>query len=134
MAKKLNYTYAVGRRRESSARIRLFRGKGENTINGKSANEYFPSELEKKVLAKPFGVTETSDKYYFSARVMGGGKNGQLESLVLAISRALVEISEEKYKIPLRKANLLTRDGREKQRRMVGTGGKARRQKQSPKR
>lgn len=134
MAKKLNYTYAVGRRRESSARIRLFRGKGENTVNGKKANEYFPSELERKTLARPFGVTETSDKYYFSGRVTGGGKNGQLQALILSISRALVKISEEKFKTPLRKANLLTRDGREKQRRMVGTGGKARRQKQSPKR
>lgn len=134
MTKKINYIYAIGRRKESSARIRLFRGKGENTVNGKKANEYFSGKLSEKLVVRPFGVTETSDKYYFSARVVGGGKNGQLEALVLGIARALVKISEEKYKNPLRKAGLLTRDGRERQRRMVGTGGKARRKKQSPKR
>lgn len=133
-SRKINYIVALGRRKESSARVRLFSGKGENTVNGKSAKEYFSGILSEKLLARPFGVTETSDKFYFSARVVGGGKNGQLEALILAISRALLKVSEEKYKSPLRKANLLTRDGREKQRRMVGTGGKARRKKQSPKR
>ena len=134
MAKKVDYTYAVGRRRASIARVRLYRGKGENTVNVKSADKYFETEVAKKVLAKPFGVTETSDKYYFSARIVGGGKNGQLQALTLAIARALVKISSDKFRVPLRKADLLTRDSRTKQRRMVGTGGKARRKKQSPKR
>jgi len=134
MAKKINYTYALGRRREASARVRLYRGKGESTVNGKKIAEYFPGVVFTKLIARPFGLTETSDKYYFSARILGGGKNGQMEALVLGISRALVKVSEEKYKTPLKKAGLLTRDGRERQRRMVGMGGKARRKKQSPKR
>lgn len=132
--KKINYTYSVGRRKESAARVRLFKGKGESTVNGKPAKEYFAGEVFIKLLAKPFGVTETSDKYYFSARVVGGGMKSQLESVILGISRGLASISQDKFKILLRKAGLLTRDSRERQRRMVGTGGKARRKKQSPKR
>lgn len=134
MAKKIDYIFAVGRRKESSARVRLYRGKAENTINGMPASKYFPGELASKAIAKPFGATETSDKYYFSAKVAGGGKEGQLSALTLGIARALVKVSAEKNKLILKKLHLLTRDSRVRQRRMVGKGGKARRAKQSPKR
>lgn len=134
MAKKIDYIFAVGRRRESSARARLYRGKAENTVNGMPAAKYFPGELASKAIAKPFGATETSDKYYFSAKVAGGGKEGQLSALVLALARTLVKVSPEKNKLVLKKLDLLTRDSRIRQRRMVGKGGKARRAKQSPKR
>lgn len=133
-SRKIDYIFAVGRRKESSARVRLFRGKAENTINGMPAAKYFPGELAVKLMAKPFGATETSDKYYFSAKVAGGGKEGQLSALSLGISRALVKANSDKNKTLLKKLNLLTRDSRERQRRMVGKGGKARRAKQSPKR
>ena len=132
--KKIDFIYGVGRRKESSSRVRLYRGKGENTVNGISAAKYFPGEISEKALAKPFGATETSEKYYYSARVLGGGKEGQLSATVLAISRALVKVAPDKNRITLRKLNLLTRDSRIRQRRMVGMGGKARRKKQSPKR
>lgn len=132
--KKLDYTFAVGRRRESVARVRLYRGKAESTVNGMPAEKYFPGEIAKKALAKPFGATESSDKYYFSAKVASGGKVGQLEALVLGLSRTLVKVAPEKNRVPLRKLNLLTRDSRIRQRRMVGMGGKSRRKKQSPKR
>lgn len=132
--KKIDYIYAVGRRREAIARIRLYHGKAENTVNGKPANQYFEGEVAKKTMEKPFGATETSDKYYFTAKVVGGGKNGQLSALVLGIARALVKVSSDKNRIPLKNLGLLTRDSRIRQRRMVGMGGKARRQKQSPKR
>lgn len=134
MAKKIDFIYGVGRRKESSARVRLYRGKGENSINGMPAAKYFAGVIAEKSLTRPFGATETSDKYYYSAKVLGGGKGSQLSSLVLAISRALVKVSPEKNRPILRKLNLLTRDSRIRQRRMVGTGGKARRKKQSPKR
>jgi small subunit ribosomal protein S9 len=104
------------------------------TVNGKEFSKYFEGEIAKKLVAKPFGVTETSDKYYFSARVIGGGKNSQLEAVILGISRGLSKIAPEKNNPLLRKMGLLTRDGRERQRRMVGKGGKSRRKKQSPKR
>ncbi len=133
-AKKVDYTYAVGRRKESSARVRLYRGKGENTVNGIPAATYFPGPVAEKAIIKPFGATETSDKYYFSGKVLGGGKNGQLEALVLGIARALVKVSSDKNRVPLKKLGLLTRDSRIRQRRMVGMGGKSRRKKQSPKR
>lgn len=132
--KKIDYIYAVGRRKESQARIRIYRGKGENTVNEMPSGKYFPGEVAAKAVAKPFGATESSEKYYFTARIKGGGKEAQLEALVLGLSRALVKASPEKNRPILRKLNLLTRDSRIRQRRMVGMGGKSRRQKQSPKR
>ena len=132
--KKIDYMYGVGRRKESSARVRLYRGKAENTVNGMPAEKYFAGEIAKKALAKPMGATETSDKYYFSAKVSGGGKEAQLTSVILGLSRSLLKVSSEKNRTPLKKLGLLTRDSRTRQRRMVGMGGKARRKRQSPKR
>ena len=131
---KVNYFYATGKRKESSARVRVFHGKGENTVNAAPAEKYFPGKVSENLWKKPFRVTETTDKYYFSAKVAGGGKQGQLDALVNGIAKALVKISEEKNKKELRKFGLLTRDSRIRQRRMVGMGGKSRRAKQSPKR
>ncbi len=132
--KKIDYIYGVGRRKTSAARVRLYRGKGENTVNGMLAIKYFEGEIAKKAMARPFGVVEASDKYYFSGKVLGGGKESQLDALVLGISRALVKIAPDKNRTILRKLDLLSRDPRERQRRMVGMGGKSRRKKQSPKR
>lgn len=133
MAKKINYIYAVGRRRTASCRMRLFKGKGESTVNGISLEKALPGKINQIILAKPFGLTETTDKYYFSAKVVGGGQKSQLDALILSLARALVK-SNLKFRTVLKKAGLLTRDARERQRRMVGTGGKSRRVKQSPKR
>jgi len=133
-AKKIDYLYGVGRRKQSQARVRLYRGKGENTVNGMPVAKYFSGAVAEKAMAKPFGATETSEKYYFSGRVVGGGKEGQLDALILALSRALLKVAPEKNRLVLRKLNLLTRDSRVRQRRMVGMGGKSRRKKQSPKR
>lgn len=133
-AKKIDYAYGVGRRKEASARVRLYHGKGENTVNLMPVAKYFEGAVAKKAIEKPFGATETSDKYYFSGRVSGGGKQAQLEAIVLGIARALVKVSTEKNRTPLKKLGLLTRDSRIRQRRMVGMGGKSRRKKQSPKR
>lgn len=132
--KKKDYVYAVGRRRTSSARVRLFRGKGENTVNGKKASEYFSGVLRRDDLLKPFKITDMSSKYYFSVKVLGGGLQGQLSASVHAIAKALASEDREKFRGPLKKAGLLTRDSRIRERRKVNTGGKARRQKQSPKR
>lgn len=133
-SKKNNYTYAVGRRREASARVRLFSGKGESLVNGKKVSEYFQGLVSSKLLSKPFEVTDTQGKFFYTAKIVGGGKNGQLEALVLGVSRAMVKLSADKFRFALKKAGLLTRDSRAKLRRMVGTGGKARRERQSPKR
>lgn len=133
MAKK-TYTYAVGRRKAASARVRLFVGKGENMVNDVPAEKYFPREVDKIILGRPFELTQTAGKYYFTAKITGSGKHAQLEALVHGVSRAFSKAGKEKFRASLKKAGLLTRDARVRQRRMVGTGGKARRAKQSPKR
>jgi small subunit ribosomal protein S9 len=132
--KKANYTYAVGRRKSASARVRLFKGKGENTINGATIEKYFPGSIFKNSWIRPFKLTETVDKYFVTVKVKGGGKNGQLDAVVHGIARALAKVEKEKFRFTLKKAGLLTRDSRVRERRKVGTGGKARRKKQSPKR
>lgn len=132
--KKIDYIVAVGRRKTSVARIRLFRGKGVNTVNGKPSDVYFEGSVAQKAILRPLSATDLVDKYYFTSKVVGGGKIGQLDAVVLGLSRALLKVSSDKNRIPLRKLGLLTRDSRIRQRRMVGMGGKARRKKQSPKR
>ncbi|KKU12327.1 MAG: 30S ribosomal protein S9 [Candidatus Woesebacteria bacterium GW2011_GWA1_45_8] len=132
--KKTSYDYASGKRRTAVARVRLFNGKGENLVNGKAFGEYFPGEALRVLWSKPFELTQTSDKFYVTVKVVGGGKNGQLGAVVHAVAKALANKDPEKYRKALKKAGLLKRDSRIRQRRMVGTGGKARRQKQSPKR
>ena len=132
--KKPIYSYASGKRRTASARVRLFSGKGASQVNGKSFDEYFPGAAQKVLWIKPFELTGTQDKYYVTVKVAGGGKHGQLEATVHAIAKVLAQKDPEKFRIPLKKAGLLTRDSRVRQRRMVGKGGKSRRAKQSPKR
>jgi small subunit ribosomal protein S9 len=134
MAKlKKNYTYAVGRRKSSVARVRLFKGTGDSLVNDILIGKYFPGETAKVVWQKPFQLTENLSKYYVTVRVTGGGKNGQIDAVSMGVARALSE-ANPKFRGALKKAGLLTRDARERERRKVGTGGRARRQKQSPKR
>ena len=127
------YTYAIGRRKASIANLKLYKGKSESIVNGKALEVYFPLLSDKLVYSKPFVVTKTTDKYYWEARVSGGGKQGQLEAMTLALARAL-KIIDISFGPILRNNGLMTVDSRVRQRRMVGTGGKARRAKQSPKR
>jgi small subunit ribosomal protein S9 len=132
--KKQNYTSAAGKRKTASARVRLFKGKGESTVNAIAIEKYFPGAVNKEYWQRPFVLTDTLEKYYVSAKIQGSGKNGQLDALVLGIARALSEANPEKFKPAVKKAGLLKRDSRIRQRRMVGMGGKSRRAKQSPKR
>jgi small subunit ribosomal protein S9 len=130
---KNSYIRTLGRRKSAIATIKLFSGKGESMVNKLDLIKYFPTKTEKIIYEKPFEVTKTLGKYYYLAKIDGGGKTGQVQALSLAISRALIKINEL-FKPDLRNAGLLTVDSRVKERRMVGTGGKSRRQKQSPKR
>ncbi len=132
--RKPNYTYAVGRRRSASARIRLFKGKGESLVNDQVISEYFPGKINKVKWEEPFKLADVVGKYYVTVKVVGGGKNGQLDAVVHGVARAFNKLDREKYRPALKKAGLLTRDARVRERRKVGTGGKARRKKQSPKR
>jgi small subunit ribosomal protein S9 len=132
--KKKDYIYAVGRRREASARIRLFKGKGQTVVNGKPIEEYFPGAILKDAWTKPFKVVDTLGSYYATVKVSGGGKMGQLDAVVHGIAKALSLVKKNDFRTPLKKSGLLTRDARIRERRKVGMGGKARRKKQSPKR
>jgi len=125
-------SHAVGRRKQAVATVKLTSGNGEITINNLPAKEYFTGANADLKLYRPFSVCDVT-KYSASARVSGGGKLGQLDAVVLGISRALSSVKQD-YKISLRNAGFLTRDSRTRQRRMVGMGGKSRRKKQSPKR
>jgi small subunit ribosomal protein S9 len=133
MAKKINYTYAIGRRKSASARVRLFHGKGENTVNGLAFAKYFTVPNSNVVWEKAFRLTETTGKYFVTVKVAGGGKISQLEATVQAMARALAKVKTD-FRAPLKKAGLLTRDSRIRERRKIGMGGKSRRKKQSPKR
>lgn len=131
--KKVDYIYSVGRRKSAVARVRLFKGKGESTVNAKPIEAYFPGAIYKNIWSRPFKAVDASDKYYVSVKVEGGGLRGQLDAVVHGIAKALVKDNPE-FKGSLRKLGLLTRDARVRERRKAGTGGKARREKQSPKR
>ncbi len=132
--KSQKYTAAIGRRRSAIANVKIFSGKGDSLVNTKTVDRYFPGIVSQITYQKPFKITDTEGKYYFMAKIVGGGIKSQAQALSLAISRSLVKVNPETYKPLLRTAGLLTVDSRVRQRRHVGTGGKSRRQKQSPKR
>ena len=135
-----DFVFAVGRRKESVARVRLYSNasgelkKGDIIVNGKKIEEYFPSQIQKARYLEPLRVANTVGKYVFTIKISGGGINSQLDALVLGISRALLRIDSEKHRSILRKKGFLTRDARVRERRKVGMGGKSRRKRQSPKR
>ena len=128
------YFYGLGRRKSATARVKLQSGKGVMTVNGKPVNEYF--DESKYLLAKvvqPFLVLDLEKtKFDVSAKVLGGGHDGQIEAIRLGISKALAIMNED-YKGTLRKAELLGRDSREKERKKFGLRG-ARKQRQFTKR
>jgi small subunit ribosomal protein S9 len=146
--KNISYYEAVGRRKRSVARVRLYLAKkdkevlvgklkikaGEIYVNGKSLTETTLKSYQKTFLTFPLTLTKNEDRFAVSITVSGGGTTGQLDSIIHGLARALEKVDKETYR-PLLKANgLLTRDPRKKETRKVGTGGKARRMKQSPKR
>jgi len=127
------YFYALGRRKRSVARVRLYKGKGEILVNDIPVKDYFRG-IPEVYYTKPFILTKTGGKYYASVKVEGGGKRGQVGAMVHGLSRALIKEDAEKYKKVLKSAGLLTRDPREKERRKYGLAHAARKRKQSPKR
>ena len=132
MASK-NYFYALGRRKTSTARVRLQSGKGDIVINNKPATEYVSgSKYLLNKLEQPFTVLEQNNKYDVSVVVSGGGVNGQLEAIQLGIAKALSSMNED-LRSTLKRAGLLGRDPREKERKKFGLKG-ARKQRQFTKR
>ena len=130
---KNSYFYALGRRKSSTARVRLTSGKGVVTVNDRPAEDYFAgSKYLLSKLQEPFVVLDNVNKFDISARVSGGGHEGQIEAIRLATSKALVELNKD-FKSTLKRADLLSRDSREKERKKFGLKG-ARKQRQFTKR
>ena len=128
-----SYFYALGRRKSATARVRLTNGKGVITVNGKPANEYFAdSAYYLAKLQEPYIVLDVVDKYDVSAVVSGGGHDGQIEAIRLGIAKALTVMNAD-LKSTLKRAELLGRDSREKERKKFGLKG-ARKQRQFTKR
>lgn len=131
--KQPGYIKALGRRKEAVASVRLHKGKGEVTVNETPIEKYFPSSAEKVLWQKPFQITKSQGEYYATVRVKGSGKSSQLDAVVHGLARALSTVDTD-FRTTLKKAHLLTRDPRVKERRKFGNAQKARKGKQSPKR
>lgn len=112
-------TITVGRRKTAVARVFLTPGSGKMTINGKSFDQYFPTQTLLDEIRLPFTVTETNGKYDANVMVRGGGTHGQAGAVKMSIARALVEIDED-HRPKLRAADLLTRDSRMVERKKYG--------------
>jgi len=127
------YFSAVGRRKTAIARIRIWSGKQEITVNGQPISDYFKGETMKKIYQAPFLVTDTLGQFTGSIKISGSGLMSQADAFVHGIARALGKVDESNKKL-LRDKGFLTRDSRMKETRKAGQGGKARSKKQSPKR
>ena len=113
------YFYGTGRRKKSVARVRLYPGSGEITINGRSIDDYFGLETLKLIVNQPFGVTNTLGKFDIVANVAGGGISGQAGAIRHGVARALLA-ADANYRPVLKAAGLLTRDPRMKERKKYG--------------
>ena len=105
------YYEGVGRRKNATARVRFYEGKGTSVINDKPASEYFRNEDEYNMLLEPLKVIGYEGDFYITVKTSGGGFTGQIGSIILGLSRALVKLNEEN-KPALRKAGMMTRDPR----------------------
>lgn len=114
-----NSFMGTGRRKEAVARVRLVPGKGEITVNGKLAADYFQRKILERIILQPLEATKQTGNFDVVATVKGGGISGQAGALRHGIARALLTVDED-YRIPMKKAGFLTRDSRMKERRKYG--------------
>lgn len=114
--------YGTGKRKNAVARVYLTSGSGNVSINGRGLAEYFPRETSQMIVNQAFEVAEQQGKYDVSATVAGGGLAAQAEAVRHGISRALLE-GDAELRPALRKAGLLTRDSRKKERKKPGQPG-----------
>ena len=113
------YFYGTGRRKKSTARVRILPGTGVITINGKDIDDYFGLETMKLIVNQPFGVTGTEGKFDIIANVRGGGFSGQAGAIRHGVAKALLQ-ADEANRPALKKAGFLTRDPRMKERKKYG--------------
>jgi len=114
--------YGTGRRKTSTARVHIRQGSGQITVNKRSLEEYFGNDVLKMIIKQPLALTETNDKFDIVVTVDGGGPSGQAGAIRHGISRAL-QIYNTELRKRLKKAGLLTRDPRMKERKKYGQKG-----------
>jgi len=114
--------HSVGKRKTSIARLYLKEGAGNITINKKPMDQYLLRPTSKKLVTQPLELTDSTDKYDIKINAVGGGLSGQAGAIRHAISRALADMSEENRSI-LKRAGLITRDARKKERKLPGQPG-----------
>ncbi|MDH3925632.1 MAG: 30S ribosomal protein S9 [Xanthomonadales bacterium] len=111
--------YGTGRRKSSTARVFMSKGKGQIIINDRPIDEFFGRETARMIVRQPLEKVEMTENFDIKATVSGGGISGQAGAIRLGVTRALMEYDEELRK-PLRKAGYVTRDAREVERKKVG--------------
>jgi len=114
--------YGTGRRKSSIARVWLQPGQGKVQVNDRPVDEFFPHPTLKMLLMQPLKIVDLEGKYDIMATVSGGGSTGQAGAIRLGIARALVQ-ADETMRTALKKAGLLTRDPRVKERKKYGQKG-----------
>lgn len=110
----------LGRRKEAVARVRIVPGSGQWAINGRTLEDYFPNKVHQQLVSDPFATAGVTGSYDVIARIDGGGVTGQAGALRLGIARALNEVDAEASRPALKKAGMLTRDARVKERKKAG--------------
>ncbi|HQU81845.1 MAG TPA: 30S ribosomal protein S9 [Pyrinomonadaceae bacterium] len=114
--------YGTGRRKTSTARVYLRPGKGEITVNRRPFDNYFPNEALRMIIRQPLRLTDTAAKFDILVNVKGGGTAGQAGAVRHGITRALMEFNGD-LRPALKKAGLVTRDPRQKERKKYGQKG-----------
>ena len=114
-----DFKYGTGRRKNATARTRLYTGSGQITINGRPIENYFPRKTLQMVIRQPLVLTKQLEKLDVKVTVQGGGVSGQAEAVRHGISRALLEV-DASLRGSLKKAGFLTRDARKKERKKYG--------------
>ncbi len=114
--------YGTGKRKSSTARVRLLPGEGRVMVNKRDVTEYFKNETQRTVIRYPLAVTDNLGKFDIRALVSGGGTSGQAGAIRLGIANALLQFNAE-LRPKLKRAGLLTRDSRIKERKKYGQKG-----------
>jgi small subunit ribosomal protein S9 len=122
LAETSELTTATGKRKNAIARVRVALGTGAIVINGRDYEEYFPREALQILIRKPLELTESLERYDIKATIHGGGVAGQAGALRHGIARALEKI-DATQRLTLKRAGLLTRDPRRKERKKYGQKG-----------
>jgi small subunit ribosomal protein S9 len=121
-----SYIWGTGRRKTAVARVRICPGSGKIQINGRSLNDFFSGERNRKAIFGPLEVTNTGGKLDLLVTTLGGGPNGQADAIIMGLSRALAR-HDPALEVSLRNAGYLTRDSRMKERKKYGQRGARRR-------